>query len=256
MDDEYPPYRDVDDIPVEPWGQQDPKRARAPMPGSYRIIGPPPVTDPPSAPAAETAPAEPHNEPPVTRKADWSDGIAVHSAFVEAVHADDDATAADAGHALVSMCFKGEFEWPDEVAWGVLLREDLVPQDPDSVPYDSPGVELLDGVPAPERFEAIKQGDKLRPRELLLWQKAAAENILANTDLDWDIYAMWAVRCVHHDDGREAYLAATSGGYSFTMPWSHYKGHGKTIDDALDPLKSEGFISVEDYRERGPNAKK
>ena len=161
-------------------------------------------------------------------KIDWSNEVAVRNAFVEAVLAGDDLLAAHAGTVLVSESFDGAFSWPDEVESGVLLTEARLPEDPESVPYDSPGVELLDGLLPPKRFEVIMEGDELdADDELPLWRKAAAENILGSTELDWDVYSMWSVRPSQHEDGREAYLADMGGGYSFTKPGPGTRAMGR-----------------------------
>ncbi len=166
---------------------------------------------------------------------DWSDDTTVRNAFVEAVHAGDHAAASRAGETLVSSMFDGSVI--DDVASGALLPEDLIPQDPDSAPYDSPGLELLDGLVAEDRLAELYKGGDMSAVELTLWQRKAAEHILASPELDWDTYSMWAVRCVRHTDGREAYLADVGGGYSFTGPWSEYRGGAVTLEKALALLK-------------------
>ena len=103
-----------------------------------------------------------------------------------------------------------------------------------------------------QRLRQLHDDDPLTRRELDLWKKAAAEHILTDTDLDWDVYSMWAVRCVSHSDGRKAYLTNIGGGYSFSEPRSEYQGFGVTLDDALESLKPAGFLNVDDLRARGP----
>jgi len=184
-------------------------------------------------------------------KIDWTDESAVRDTFVEAVYADNAALATRAGTLLTSKSFEGEFEILNDVASGLLLTEDLIPPDPDSAPHGSPGIELLEGFLPAQRFAAIEGGDPLQPAESELWRRICAETLLTDwTELDWDIYSVWAVRRVPHTDGREAYLVDTGGGYSFTAPWNEYIGSAVTIEDGLALLKLEGYISVEDFRER------
>ena len=184
------------------------------------------------------------------RTIDCTSEIQVRNEFVDAVHADDSGRIADAGQRLVSSCFEGEFNTPDEAESGVMLSAALLPDDPDSDASHAPGVEVLEGLLSPDRLNALMDGDALREDELALWRQTAAEDILASTDLDWDVYSMWSVWCVTHEDGRHAFLATIGGGFSVTEPWNEYKGSGRTLEDALEALKSEGFISVQDFRER------
>lgn len=179
----------------------------------------------------------------------WSNETAVRNAFVEAVHAQDSLRADAAGRVLVNESFGGSFSYRQEVASGTLLTEDLLPQDPAE---DSQGLELLAGLVSEQRLRQLHDDDPLTRRELNFWKKAAAEHILTDTDLDWDVYSMWAVRCVSHSDGRKAYLTDIGGGYSFSEARSEYQGFGVTLDDALESLKPAGFLNVDDLRARRP----
>jgi hypothetical protein len=171
---------------------------------------------------------------------------------VEAVHAQDSLRANAAGHVLINESFGGSFSYGALVESGTLLTEDRLPQDPQDPQEDSQGLELLTGLVSKQRLRQLHDDDPLTRRELDLWKKAAAEHILTDTDLDWDVYSMWAVRCVSHSDGRKAYLTNIGGGYSFSEPRSEYQGFGVTLDDALESLKPAGFLNVDDFRARGP----
>ena len=186
---------------------------------------------------------------------DWSNDIAVCNAFVEAVHADNYALAGDACAALASERLVGTFS----VIEGVVLTEENIPTHPDNVPYDvgevfggESGIELLEGRVLPERLAVLMEGDDVMSLdELFLWRTAVAEKLFTDwADLDWDTYTMWAVRIVRHADGREAYLADVGGGYSFSGSTNHCLGYAQTLDQALALLKTQGYVDIEDFRER------
>ena len=186
---------------------------------------------------------------------DWSNDIAVCNAFVEAVHADNYALAGDACAALASERLVGTFS----VIEGVVLTEENIPTHPDNVPYDvgevfggESGIELLEGRVLPERLAVLMEGDDVMSLdELFLWRTAVAEKCFTDwADLDWDTYTMWAVRIVRHADGREAYLADVGGGYSFSGSTNYCLGYTQTFDQALALLKTQGYIDIEDFRER------
>jgi hypothetical protein len=181
-------------------------------------------------------------------KVDWHDEQSVMNAFVEAVHAGRPAAANKAGRKLVDGHFEGSFHGPREVADGTLLPEDSVPADP--MADDAlVGLEVLEGHVPDERFEELEDGEDLTDEERRLWRGLAAESILTENP-DWDVYQGWSVARVVHTDGREAFLARLSGGYSFTTPASEYAGAAVTLEDAVELLKREGFITVEDFQER------
>lgn len=118
---------------------------------------------------------------------------------------------------------------------------------------DASGVALLEGLVSGERLAALVDGAPLSAEELPLWQRAAAEHILASIgELDWDTYSMWAVHRVRHSDSREAYLADVGGGYSFDGAWREYRGGATTHAEALALLRRHGYISVDDFRNRRP----
>lgn len=182
-------------------------------------------------------------------KMDWSNDIAVCNAFVEAVHADNYALAGEARAALASERFVGTFS----VIEGVVLTEENIPTHPDNVPYGVDyGIELLEGRVLPERLAVLMEDDDaMSLDELFLWRTAVAEKCFTDwADLDWDTYTMWAVRIVRHADGREAYLADVGGGYSFSGSTNYCLGYAQTLDKALALLKTQGYIDIEDFRER------
>jgi hypothetical protein len=191
----------------------------------------------------------------------WSNETAVRDAFVEAVHAQDSLRANAAGHVLINESFGGSFSYGELVESGTLLTEYNLPQHPRDV--EDTELPLLTGLVSEQRLRQLQvamltqrscDDDPFTRRELDLWKKAAAEDILEATDLDWDVYSMWAVRCVSHSDGRKAYITDIGGGYSFSEPRSEYQGFGVTLDDALESLKPAGFLDVDDFRARGPGS--
>ena len=171
-------------------------------------------------------------------------------AFVAAVLTGNWGTANGAGcDLLAEMSDTGD--WARTVCEGVILRNDQVPTDPLDVPGDEgPGVELLQGVVGEARFAKLNAGADMTPDEARRWSRLAAEYLLSTTDLDWDVYAAWAIREIRASDGRVAYMADCGGGYSFSKVTMEYAGAGATPDDALEHLKTFGFVTVEDFRER------
>lgn len=177
--------------------------------------------------------------------------VALEDVWVDAVWTGDSKSIKRLGKRLLKA-FEDVDGGPTPVAEGTLLRYEQVPNEPDDIYADgeSPGLALLDDYVSADRLEQLEAGDPFTPAEAEALRLRASEWVLSSGPLDWDAYSMWSVKPVTASDGRVAFLASLSGGYSFTEVTVQVVSGTATVGEALASLKKLGYISLSDLRER------